>query len=197
MSALADFLPLVLPQVTGCSSLMAEQKVRLACRTFCTRTRVWRATDTVAVLAGVATPAIVVPAESTLYEVERVWFEGREIPAEAYTARNPGHTDSLVVAMKLPDQLVLKAPQDGTFEISTILQPSIDAAEVPDFLFEKFGESIAAGALADLLSMAGVAWANPQAAMIQAAKFEDALNEHTGFNVRGQQRAPLRTRVRY
>ena len=75
-------------------------------------------------------------------------------------------------------QIALYPIPDQVYDllVTAIVQPKEDAAQVPETGLVKYRDGIEAGALAYLLEIPGQAWTNPQAALIQRARFQSSIN---------------------
>ena len=67
---------------------------------------------------------------------------------------------------------------------------------LPDIIVEEFGEAIGHGALSTLLLIQNEPFSNAQLAMYYSQQFQAVLDRNFAYNVRGQQRARLRTRAK-
>lgn len=201
MIELEAFLPLVLPYAPACTDPLAEHHVRVAATTLCKRTRAWRETDCF-MSSGEPIEAVCIPPYANLHEIEDVWFNGKPLSRKSYgdAQGNACVTESgspRAVTQIAPDTLRLTPPGRGEMKLSLFLKPDPQADMLPRFLFDHFGQEIAAGALAEILLLPNQTWTNPQLAVIMNARFEAALDRNFAFNIRGQQRAPARTKPSY
>lgn len=75
-------------------------------------------------------------------------------------------------------QIALYPIPDQVYDllVTAVVQPKEDAAQVPETGLVKYRDGIEAGALAYLLEIPGQAWTNPQAALIQRARFQSSIN---------------------
>lgn len=195
MTALEAFFPFVLPFAPACPDPLAEQCLRIAATEFCQRTRLWRAVDRFAT-DGQPIDVVVVPAGASLFEIERAWFNDTILePARFADVWRPSDTGQpRWITQVVPGTLHLVPPGAGEFRISMILVPDIAADELPDFLFTGFAREIAAGAIAQILMLPGQTWTSPELAAIKRAEFSSAMDRNFAANLKGQQRAAVRTR---
>lgn len=216
MSALTVFLPKVLQYAPGCAEPAAFDAIRSAAIEFCERTNLWRTTLTceaaanpVAIVPYDATPdadKLTLPADAVLHSIALVLFEGRELrPAttddldEHYhdwrTATDTGAPQ--YVTQLVQDELRLYPFAAGEIRATVRLKPTQDADTLPDFLADRYRDTIQAGALAKILLLPGQPFTNPDLAVFFAAKFQTDLDRLFNAEARGQQRAPVRTRPQY
>lgn len=198
MKPIDDLLYHVLPFAPECPEPTAIHHLREAARTFCRRTRAWREQ-----YAGTATSPVVlvVPDGAQLFEIEDAWFndcrlERRPVrdlldyPSD--TAGNPNW-----VAEAGPASIQLFPFEAGPLRVSMFLEPSPLTDELPDFLVDEHGRTLADGALSDLLMLPNQSWSNPQLAGGFGTRFEASVDRWFATNIRGKQRAPVRSQAHW
>lgn len=208
---LSEFLPLVLPHAQGVSEPMATFNLRLAAIEFCERTRAWRHVINTTVTAQNKT--LVAPEYAAIHEIEEAYFDGAKLTPVQYTEINHGdETDNTgtpcYITQQSPNTVALYPFGTGALKMSVFLKPRggheygnnpdnpLEDAfdEVPEFLFVQHGELIAFGALHRILMTPNKAYSNPDASAYYYQRFEAGVNGLKSTNMRGQQRAPRRTR---
>lgn len=192
------FFRWIAPYAPSCPDPVMERHVIDATRSFCEATRCWRATDSIAI-TGDEEQILCVDASATLFEIEQARFNERDLEPVSYTqVRRDDEGEPRLIAQVNPQAVILSPHGEaGTLTISMFLKPAQDAQSLPDFLFEQFGEFIAQGALATILSIPNLPYSNPGLAAYNAARFQQAKDSRFAFHRRGQQRAPVRTRAQY
>lgn len=195
MRDLADFLRWVQPYATACPEPVAENHIRIAARDFCAATRCWRFVTSVPVTD--APEVACVPPDAALLEIEEAQFDGRVLERVRYidthdVAGNPSHITQIE-----PDSVRIHPHAVGSLTLSLFLQPAQHADRVPDFLYDRWAETIGDGALAGILELPGQPYSDPVAASYRRARFEQAKDRNFNISMRGQQRAPARTRARF
>ncbi len=217
--ALHKFLPLLLPNVPACPEPVAEQALRLAAAEFCERTRCWRHVTKRTVRRS--ENIIVAPDYAAIFEIETAAFDGVDLIATQFSDIQLGEDDGngfpKYVTQSGPDRLDLLPFQEGTLVLSLFLKPRVgveslyestystpgsgdydDPADVvPAFLFTQHAETITFGALDRIMNLPGQSYSNPARAGSYKLMFERRVDTHFASNVRGQQRAPARTRPSY
>lgn len=201
-AALSSFLPTVLRNATACPDFTAEQAVLDAAIAFCAASRAWRMIDDHALTEGWSGPIPISLGEGqALHSIERAWFDGKKLDPKPFSDYPQDGdiqgTPRFFSQAERGSLLVWGEGQAGPLRLSLFLKPSNDAEAVPDFLFEDHREDIAAGALADLLMTPDVAWSDPNRATYYGAKFKAACDAAFAASIRGQQRAPARSRSRF
>jgi len=205
-----DFLSYVLPSAPSVPEPLAIQALRNAAIEFCERTRSWRRLEEIDVV-GDEYEIVPVPAQSSLFEIEEAWFkltdaerwgnklkrvpfkeiEPNDLPQEGDT---PGTSPPEYISQISHDKIIIVPLATGTLRISMFLTPSHTAEDCDDFLFENYAQDIADGALAGLLLTPGQPYTNPNLGVAKEAMFKAICDAKFNQNMRGQQRARVRTR---
>lgn len=177
------FLEDVFPSVQGCPKSMVIHAIRAACIDFCEKTLIWKQ-DSIAndVVAGEASYSFAPPAGAKVvrpYRIEIIHPDNNnvlELQPMSLETLESFDTRWRVKEERVPQAYVLT--HDDTVRLIGIptetiengllayvsLKPTRTAEECPDFLYEDWAETIAAGALAKLHANEKV-WAQP--AMVQ------------------------------
>ena len=197
MREIDELLPYVMPYAPGLAEPTAVQHLRDAAVRFCERTRCWRLIDTFQT-TGEHHEILAVPSDAVLFEIEWAKFNNRELEAvspQAATWHNQdGYTEPRYITQVNPNCVSLEPHAVGELVISMFLKPAPTALEIPAFMICDFGRALADGALATLLLLPNQPFTNPQLAMVFETKFQQALDRNFALNMRGQQRAPKRTK---
>lgn len=213
---LSAFLPYVLPYVATCPDPVAEFQLRMAAIEFCERTRCWRHIISVAVAANNQT--IAAPTYSTIHEIEEATFNGKPLNPTQYTATDPNELTGLTATgdpvniTQIESGVVALYPfKTGTLRLSAFLKPMHGSAfglnpldplsdaynVVPEFLLRQHAETIARGALARIYGLPNEQFSNPNNALFYAKMFDEACGRNFASNLKGQQRAPIRTKAQW
>lgn len=204
---LTEFLPLVRPHTPGAAIPSMTQALRRSAIEFCERTRCWRETITITITEQ--DQAITAPDDSAIHEIERAEFDGERLtPIEYDDLSLPEFLESeegrpAVITQKTYNEIAIVPFRAGTLICTLFLKPrdgeniTIDAGgqpansfnTVPEFLLSRFGEAIAAGAIARVLIIPQQPFTNPEMAAVHAGRFEQGVARFNGANVRGQHRA--------
>lgn len=200
-----DFLPHVMPYAPGCAEPTAIHNLRQAAMEFCERTRLWRSDDEFDVTPNDC-DVVCVPSGAQLIEIEHAKFNGFPLVPKAIVDldrdtpywRDDKDTTQPVYFTQLEPETVRVVPAaTGTLKLFTILKPAEDGDTVPDWMYDKYARVIAAGALKDILLTPGQPFYNAELAAGFSARFYAALDDKASMHVRGQQRAPVRTRSQF
>ncbi|WP_126975574.1 hypothetical protein [Frigidibacter oleivorans] len=213
---LTPFLAYILPRAPGCPDPVALFQTRLAAIEFCERTRCWR--HMVEAALNEQGQAIVAPPGSAIHEIEDATLDGRPLDPTQITdlahdgvAQTPMTGQAKYLTQVTPDTVSVYPFEPGVLRLSLFLKPRhgqsfggdpddpLDDANnrAPDFLLTQHGETIAAGALSRILSIPGQLWTDAKAATAFRAVFDEAMRGAFSSKIRGQQRAPVRTKPRW
>lgn len=213
---LSAFLPYVLPKAPHCAEPYAEFQLRMAAIDFCERTRCWRHMLTVTVSSTNRT--LVAPANTTIHEFEEVRHNGLLLTPTQYTDAEPPELTGVTragapqyVSQAEPGVVSIFPYQAGTLKLSVFLKPRHGQAYgadpldplrdafnvVPEFMLAQHAETLAAGALARILSTPNEPFTDPAAASAYAMLFDQRASSHFSRNIRGQERAPIRTKPQW
>lgn len=207
------FLPFVLPHLTAAPRPLVELSLRQAAIEFCERTKEWRHIISAAVTEQKATPAA--PTYSAIHQIESATLDGIQLTpisfTEVLTDDLSGSQDQgqpKYITQSTPNEVQVYPFSPGTLRMSVILKPragqlfGTDPADplhdaynvVPDFLLTQHGETIAYGALARMFIIPGEAWTDADRANFYRVEFEKRTKASQAVSIKGQQRAPIRTK---
>lgn len=200
MREIAELMPLVVPFAPSCPEPTAVHWLRWAAAEFCKATRVWREERRFDVIGGLD-EQFCMPEYAAIHEIEHAWFNGSLLRAIGYGSTVPTAQDALphFLTQTAPDTLRLApgALDRGELLIHVFLKPSTTAEDLPDFLVDHYSQEIADGALSRILLLPNQPFSSPDMGMAYAQAFQMAKDKNFNANMRGQQRAPVRTRSRY
>lgn len=168
----------------------------------------WTAT---ASLGDQVEPELPAPSPAVVHEIEFAEFNGRKLTAIQFSTIEgikPGRAE--YITQVTPSLITVLPFETGLLRLSMFLKPSsgnqfgTDPSNplfdrfnvVPDFFITLHGQTLVLGALSRILAVPGETWTDAQTAMLYKAEFEAKLNASFRTNMRGQQRAPQRTRYR-
>jgi len=203
MTDLDDFLPYIMPYAPGCSEPMARQALITAAKEFCQRTRLWRSEDSFALSQDCN--IVCAPDGANLYEIEYASLDGRALEPIGYAELNREHpewrtTEGLgkwISQVEHDSVVVAPAVSTGTLRLNLILAPADDAEQLPDFLAKHYRQIISWGALREILLVPNQSFTNADGAALYGARFEQKVDSLFDRNIKGQQRAPARTRAQF
>ena len=208
---LRDLLPLVLPHVPGCPEMVATLNLRLSAIDFCERTKCWRHVATETLVDGDL--IVVTPDFASIHEIEHAEMNGTDLIPIAYTdstnSKFQAGSAPRYITQVNPGTLMVLPEGAGDLTVSLFLKPRNDEDygrgdldgianyfdQIPEFIHQQHGEAIAAGAIARLMIQPGTPWSAPPTAAFWQSMFMDKANRTTSGSVRGQQRAPVRSKT--
>lgn len=194
----------LLPKLKGADWAIVEEELRSAIQEFFERSRIWRVESIdytpQNVVADQSLYTVTVPANTLLVDIADAWFNDNELtpsmPRELDVIL-PGWRTNKAVAPTLfyrPDdytvRLVLTPNTSATsaLRFSTILKPTIDAPDVPDWVYDQHREAIEHGTLARLYRMAGKPWSAPALAKDNRGEFDALINKQRNLKRKGNLR---------
>lgn len=171
MATLTDFLPYVLPYVTGCSTPLAELHIRQCAIDFCTHASVVQTMlDPIDVVMNQREYDLDCPPGTEKTFIQQAWFDGKplaishEPSGQVFLPDTPAGTPSLLI--ENPDnRIVLNRPPWRDFPQGLLIQvatkPTRNTAMVADVLFNDYPMAIGYGTVAQLMRIPGHAFSNP------------------------------------
>lgn len=164
------------------------------------RTRLWREHDSFEV-SGDSCDVICVPYGAVLHEIESSRFNGQLLEPVSiswldhniHDWRSKESSGARYITQIAPDTVRLVPGATGKLDVYTVLKPSDDTDDLPRFMVDSYSRALADGALAELLTVPGQTFFNPDLAGYFSVRFEREMNRLSSISIRGQQRAPART----
>lgn len=202
MKDLDTLLPRVMEWASACPEPTVLRHLRDKAIEFCQRTRIWRESDSFTLGADDGCEVVALEPNTALFEISHARFEDTDLEPRTIDwldQYEPGWRERSGqprwITQSSPDTLrIAPIPSEaGTLTLQLILEPSIDADQLPDVLVDKYGHVIAAGALASILALP-TAFTNLNLAAVHAASYADALAHFAARVPLGQQRAKRRTK---
>lgn len=184
-----QFHPYVMPSVQGCPLAIVNNAIRSAAIEFCEKSNLWLA-DSVEtdILAGEARYGYSTPTGARVSQLVVVEVDDMPLPMttrhdlDSFNAGWRTLTSATPITCYMDSdstiRLVGTPTEDkaGALRIVVSLKPSRSSSDCPEFLFEDWAETIAAGALSRLHAMIGKVWANTDLANLHARKFREGLS---------------------
>jgi hypothetical protein len=200
------FTPHVQVEVSMAPVALIESMLRRATIDLCRRGHPWVGDFApITVVAGTAAYQLAAPsAQAHAFEPYSVWLDSKRlsfIPLDQmrkYGTYWPEHAGEVTAFTQVDDgtlTLYRKPEVGGTLRGLSALAPSATSTELPDWLGEKFFETIVAGAKARLFAMPKATWFDPNGATMYATIFDGgALSvaaRRAGGKARGADSAPV------
>lgn len=201
---LEDLAPFVLPSVQGCPDPTLLHHLRQAAIEFCSKTLVWQQElAPIASVAGTGTYLLPVPADAKLVKLLTYTIDGVEasVVTPEHGRKLAQRWASAEVAWTVDRTNVHFSPvpeaNDVPYVFQAALKPTQAATAIPDEVGEHYANDIAEGALASLLSLEKVTWADPVKAGIRRMDFEGRMSRIAAQVSKGFSRGAHRVRARF
>jgi hypothetical protein len=224
MTAIIEFTPLIMPFVRDCSVAAATVAARFAAIEFYKQT-LWQqeALEPILLQAGRSIYEIETPPDTVPATVMRADVDGYGAPL---TFKTKDELDQLygsnwtsmdrtgrptfvtqiepdqIILVPAPDQAFLDASLNATpplvpmMRLLVATQPTPDAVEIDDSVFNYYSEPIAYGARARLVETAGQPYYDPQSAPMLWGRFYGGVSEAKARRMRDHTRAVQSVQMR-
>lgn len=204
MTELDGLLTKIIPYVPSCPEPTAFAGIIKAAQEFCERTRLWRESDKFT-LTPTSCNVVCAPEGADLYEIESAYLDGSRLEPIALSSldnqwprwREYDSGQGQWITQVEHGTVIVVPKCRGVLELSTFLRPSDDADQLPDFIVKLYSQCIADGALAEILMLPGQPFSDPSRAQFFSLRFENKISDLTNRTIKGQQRAPVRSRPQY
>jgi hypothetical protein len=211
VTAIADLTPLILPFVRDCSAPAAIVAARFACIEFYKLT-LWQQEqlEPVDLQAGRAIYEIETLPDTVPATVMRVEVAGRSTPLTFKTKDELDQLygsqwttlvgNPLYVTQIEPGEIILVPGPDADvvdgMKLLVAVQPTPDAVEIDDSVFNYYSEALAYGARARLVETAGQPYYDPQSAPMLWGRFYGGCSEAKARRMREHTRAVQHVQLR-
>lgn len=210
MIDLDAFLPQINPKAPACPAPAAYIAILQAAREICERTKLWRYSGEM-VIASLDDIALTPPDGSLVMDFESVLFrvgDNGDVELEAKTVDwmdkcmrgwRRGSIEGYPRFFTQTNMGTLRiAPvETGILTVNCYLKPAMDADQLPDFLFQQYGEVVAWGALGRILSTPDQPFTDFNTGAGYLSLFENKVASLAFKGTSGQQRARVRSRGKY
>lgn len=190
--SLDTLYPQIMPFVGECPDALVDRGIIHAARNLCTTAEVWQETLECDLFDTEAD--VVLPAGAEIVRPLEVLVDGKSVRAGSLRDVRRGYEQRFALS---GEQLIFGKPLAPESEVQLVaaLAPKSDAVMLPADLGARWGSTVAAGALAWVLSLPGYDWSNPAAAQQQAAAYAMGVQDAKRFA--GRNRAHVPRTVRY
>lgn len=189
MASLDDFFPNVTLEVPECPLVLIRHQIRNAAIEFCEKTLAWQY-DCAAVnaVAGQASYTLSIPAGTDIHNISSVRHNNWPLTAvtsewmnDNYTAWESETGVQASSVIYIPPLTIKLYPfpnttGTGTIKVRVTLKPSRTALTLDDNLYNRYVESIAAGAKYRLMAQPKKAWTDPEMSMYYRGIFSKGIN---------------------
>lgn len=163
MGTWSQFDSLILPDMKDCPTPTIRTAARDAAIAFCEHASVWQEDFSVQVPMGATSGDVDLAPGSAVSALMEVRKGDKAMLPDDFRLTS----DSFSIASA--------ATEDSTFLLRVALKPSRAAQDFPDWLFEDWGDVIAAGARARLMAQAGRPWAMPDGVAYNRELFAEGV----------------------
>jgi hypothetical protein len=205
MRDIDDFLTEVLVYAPNLNEPLAHRVIRDAARDLCFKARLWRERDSIQIddptYEGICTIQ-----DADIVEIEQAKFNGVNLTPVTKRWLDGFNCDwqnsevssgaAQYVTQLNPNTVTVYPFAEGTLELGLILQPSLTATTMPDWLLDLHRGLIGQGAAARALLLPGEN-SNPTLGAGLQSIFESKVASAKTQSVKGQQGARLRTKGDY
>lgn len=163
----------ILIDTPGCPQTLAEQVIREAATEFCDLTQVYISDlSAIDVVAGTATYTLTVDSDTEVSVIRAAWYDGLPLAYAPLDALNPKiedwrDTEGAPLGFTHYEPKVIKLfPKPDTslaggLKVQVALRPTAASVALTDWIVDRYGREILAGARARLFTIPNKAWSNP------------------------------------
>ena len=187
MTSISSIYPYVLPELPGIPTPVVDRVVLSSIREFYRRSQLYRNTETLDVVASVASFTLLPPAGNELLKVHSVTYDGNIVPL--YTEA------SGIIKLKDTDEgetIVYYTWDSGSnitvypipnfsstakLKVQYSYQPLQSATDIFADVFERWVECIAAKVKSELMMQSRVSWSNPSIGMYNRGEYWRLLGD--------------------
>ena len=166
------------PYVGDCPIPLVTARTKEAAREFFEESRSWVESVSAVVDDGALTSIDDLPAGVVVVALSeaRDTSNGkalRKVESEEWIDNNKINN---TIAVNLSGELVVKNIQGNrNLAVKFFVKPGLSGSTVPDYLLDRWGEFIAAGAVARLQAQPGVKWSNPNEVAFHLGRFRAGI----------------------
>lgn len=197
----ASMRPAVLRRARECPSFLIDEALKDAADKFFQDSRVWRTAHgtLLTTVADTASYSYTPEDEAMLWQVQTAWIGSDELtPIEdgEHADDDPTDTTALprIFARRVNKIVLTPLPSaaDMVIKGTVSLRPATDAIGIPQEAWSEWGEAIACGAAAQLVTHHDKPWSNPGSQSFLAGVLRDGIS--SASNAAGPvRRVPLRS----
>ena len=177
----SNFLPYVLPYINDCPPQIAEHNIRLSCIEFLNHTRLVKVTSYIDTQENVGEYFIGEDIDLDCYcisSIGRVCLGGRELQRLDQDKCCP--TDCGYIFNMPCDVFITPPPSEDmkkSLSVELFLQPTQDGCSVDRWIYEKYAETIAQGALYRIYNLTRQPWYDPSQAGLHARFYAEGMEK--------------------
>ena len=218
---LTAWTPEILTQVVGVPVPGINYAVRKAAIKFCEETLLWTFTlDRITIVANIGAYDLTVPGiqHGEVVNIDNVKFKEHGADDDQFrrldpisetqqdlidsgswqflTSPNPNAYYSSFLNKQLNFYQIPTAGSTEGLLVKVNLRPTIDAVDLPDFLYNDFKEGIKHGALEVLFGSKAMAWYDIEKSMYHGAMIKNSYSDGKQDKITGPTKRPMQVRMR-
>jgi hypothetical protein len=215
VKSLSSFMSRILPHVSGCPDVLAEEALLDTAIEFCEKTLVVQKTlPPVSTLPEQINYTLTPPTHQAVLLVLAAWFKGalmepvasqEVLNVQGYTTTVPGYEhlfrgDPTQYYWTAPNTLCVFPIPDDTDSDSILVRvatkPSRSATQLEDVLFDDWVDALVAGTLARLHATKDQAWSSSDRSLLRSREFRLAVQRARMEGATGRVRTTLSVKMR-
>jgi hypothetical protein len=204
MRDIEDFYPMMRAHARQVPDPVARRCLIEAARDLCLRARIWRDDDTMTLtepeaecLISLTDAEIIEIEEASIGTTVLTPMKVEQLDRHFPNWRDHANGTAQAVCEVYPGALTVVPRQTGELHIRFLLQPSMDATTLPQFLFQMHGPRLCKGAASIALLMPGTTFAIPDLGAAMHREFDDWIERSKYRNAKTINNVPLRSRARF
>lgn len=202
MQDIDRFLPDLRTYAASCPDPTAYRFLRQAARLLCQKTRLWKEWDTITV-SKPDDEVLTTIRDAEIVDIETARLGTLDLDPKTpawLDEHSPGWAQDTTVGSGrfitqiVPDRIALYPRATGALVLRLVLKPSREATQFPDFLLDHHSDLLGIGAAGNAMLVPNKDYSNPTLGMALRGQFEDGVAGLVSAALKGQQRAPRRTK---
>jgi len=187
MADLSSLYPYIMPELPGCPDPIVDRVIVDSVREFCRRTDLLRNTENLSILVGEDSYSLSPPVGNEVLDIKRVYLDGIDIPlyredSGLVKINSSSEGESIIYYTWKPQDTIVTHPipstlLDNTLDVDYSYQPLRTATTIPDEVFDRWAECLAAKVKSILMRQAGKSWSNPEFVGINNAEWWRLLGD--------------------
>ncbi len=183
-TAWSAWYPFVLPLVIGCPDPTVDHALRQAAREFCRKSRAWLEPQDAFAAPGVTqrfdfdppTMAEVIGVtRCTVAAADLAILSSADLPA-GWPVKGGNDPDDALIVISAEEYMLYPAPAAGVVVLLELcVMPTMVATGIGDLVFQRYADTVAAGAIARLCAMPKTAWFDADQVILNRAVFERGI----------------------
>ena len=189
MNTYASLLPFLVPELPGAHQYYLTQQLTAVARDFCVRSEAYYADLTaIDIVAAQTDYTLTAPAAADIVKVASVEVDEVGLSQDDYSVVQ-------VATWTLTLQATPTAASTGGLVVTVILQPAVDATELPEYLVERWYLAIVAGVKARMMRQTRKPWSDPAEAAASLREYHRGIALARNLTAKGYRHANLSLQI--